>query len=69
MGQLDFKTINNSLVAAANNATPSLADPKIKEALDKMGTTLDDLDRLTTNINQQVQPLSLIEIQDTAKSA
>jgi paraquat-inducible protein B len=68
VGQLDFKTINNSLVAAANNLNAILADPKIKEALDKMGTTLDDLDRLATNINQQVQPLS-DQIQDTAKSA
>jgi len=68
IGQLDFKTINNSLVAAANNFNALLADPKIKEALDKMGTTLDDLDRLANSINQQVQPLS-DEIQSTTKSA
>jgi len=68
IGQLDFKTINSSLVAAANNLNALLADPKIKEALDKMSTTLDDLDRLASSINQQVQPLS-DEIQSTAKSA
>jgi paraquat-inducible protein B len=68
VGQLDFKTINNSLVAATNNLNALLGDPKIKEALDKLGTTLDDLDRLAANVNQQVQPLS-DQIQDTTKSA
>jgi paraquat-inducible protein B len=68
IGQLDFKTINTSLVAAANNLNALLSDPKIKEALDKMSATLDDLDRLASNINQQVQPLS-DEIQTTTKSA
>ncbi len=68
VGQLDFKTINDSLVAATSNLNTLLSDPKIKEALDKLGTTLDDLDRLAASINQQVQPLS-DEIQQTAKSA
>jgi paraquat-inducible protein B len=68
IGQLDFKTINTSLVAAANNLNALLSDPKIKEALDKMSATLDDLDRLASNINQQVQPLS-DEIQTTTKRA
>jgi paraquat-inducible protein B len=68
IGQLDFKTINDSLVAAANNLNALLSDPKIKEALDKLGTTMDDLDRLANSINGQVQPLS-DQIQETAKSA
>ncbi len=66
--QLNLKEINDTLITAGKNLNDILTDPKIKESLDKLGTTLDDLDRLTTSVNQQVQPLT-DEIQTTAKSA
>ncbi len=56
--QLNFKEINDNLVAAGKNLNALLADPKIKEALDKLGSTLDDLNQLASSINGQVQPLS-----------
>lgn len=65
---LNFKEINTSLVTAANNLNAILSDPKVKESLLKLGTTLDDLDSLAANLNQQVQPLS-DEIKSTASSA
>ncbi len=65
--QLNLKELNDSLISAANNLNTILADPKIKEALDKLGATLDDLDHLTVSLNAQVQPLS-DEIQTTTKS-
>ncbi len=65
---LDLKQLNDSLIAAANNLNSILADPKIKESLDKLGATLDDLDHLASNLNAQVQPLS-DEIQSTTRSA
>ena len=68
INQLDLKSINTTLITAGQNLNDLLSDPKIKEALGKLGTTLDDLDRLATSLNQQVQPLSG-EIQTTAKSA
>jgi paraquat-inducible protein B len=66
--QLNLKEINSTVVTAGKNLNDILSDPKIKEALDKLGTTLDDLDHLATNLNGQVQPLAG-EIQTTAKSA
>jgi paraquat-inducible protein B len=66
--QLNLKEINDTVLAAGKNLNDLLSDPKIREALDKLGSTLDDLDRLAVSLNQQVQPLS-DEIQTTAKSA
>ena len=66
--QINFKEINDNLVLAGKNVNALLADPKIKEALDKLGSTLDDLDHLANSVNQQVQPLTK-EIQSTAESA
>lgn len=66
--QLDLKQLNDSLISAANNLNALLADPKIKEAVGKLGTTLDDLDHLAVSLNAQVQPLS-DEIQATTRSA
>ncbi len=66
--QLDLKQLNDSLITATNNLNAILADPKIKEALGKLGTTLDDLDHLAVSLNAQVQPLS-DEIQATTRSA
>jgi len=68
VNQLNVKEINDTLLAAGKNLNDLLADPKIKEALDKLSATIDDLDHLATNLNQQVLPLST-EIQTTAKSA
>ncbi len=68
VGQFDFKGINDTLISAGKNVNALLADPKIKEALDKLGSTLDDLDHLANSVNQQVQPLTK-EIQATAESA
>jgi len=65
--QLNLKELNDSLISAANNLNAILADPKIKDALGKLGTTLDDLDHLAVSLNAQVQPLSS-EIQTTTKS-
>jgi len=68
VNQFNFKDINDTLITAGQNLNALLADPKIKEALDKLGSTLDDLDHLANSVNQQVQPLSK-EIQTTAESA
>lgn len=68
VNDLNLKQLNDSLIAAANNLNALLADPKIKEAVDKLGSTLDDLDHLAVSLNSQVQPLS-DEIQATTRSA
>jgi len=68
VGQIDFKAINDSILAATNSLNAILADPKLKDAIAHLDTTLGSIQTLADNVNDQVKPISN-EIQLTAQRA
>jgi len=68
VSQIQFKEINDQLVAATTNLNAILGDPKLKEAIAQLNTTLGSFQQLSDNVNAQVQPLSS-QIQLTAQRA
>jgi paraquat-inducible protein B len=68
VSQIQFKEINDQLVAATTNLNAILGDPQLKQAIAQLNTTLGSFQQLSDNVNAQVQPLSS-QIQLTAQRA
>jgi paraquat-inducible protein B len=68
VSQIQFKEINDQLLAATTNLNAILADPQLKQAIAQLNTTLGSFQQLSDNVNAQVQPLSS-QIQLTAQRA
>lgn len=57
LGELDFRQINESFIAAADSAKETLSNPKIEKALDDLSSALEEYEMLAEDLRSKINPV------------